>query len=98
MANKRVKVSVTEEDYQVARTACTASNWGSWPCYCLIATAVRRYIPSLRSCGNDCLHIPGGTRIELPKKVRNAIWDFDHELPVDPFSFSLRVPEELLGV
>lgn len=98
MANKRVKVEVTEEDYRVAREACDPDNMGSWPCYCLISTAVRRYIPSLRSCGNDCLNISGDIKIMLPVKVRRAIWDFDHDLPVDPFSFSILVPKELLHV
>jgi len=87
-----VTISVTQADIDDGRHRdCTS---------CPLALAVRRALPSLPglSVGNwGIFPDPRRDPIELPDTARIFVATFDADLPVEPFSFTIDVPAELVS-
>lgn len=85
-----LKVKVTQEDMDEARTrrADMASYWS--PCDCMVAVAIARTTESKRddvSCGITTF-IVGRTMYEVPESIRGYIQAFDRRENVQPFEFT----------
>ena len=68
---------------------------------CPIARAIRRVTGCLSSVGTshvDLFEANGRAHdFELPAEAYNFVTEFDHELPVAPFSFDLPLPEIVIN-
>lgn len=69
---------------------------------CPIARAVRRQLGDGWQCGRLRVFPPESVSVfvaaDLPENARKFIDRYDNGEPVDPFTFSLEVPDELLSV
>ena len=58
---------------------------------CPVALALKRELGGMWTVGALAAAQNGSIRLFLPYAVRAFVKDFDHRLPVEPFSFSLNV-------
>lgn len=82
-----VHVEVTREDIENGNYGCSR---------CPVALAIRRAIPGsipLVTRTNFTLMGASGKKYQTPPGMRDFILEFDNQLPVEPITFDLEVPD-----
>lgn len=85
--SKRIRINVTKRDLEQGRRFMPGS--------CPVARAVQRHegFEKARVGSYSISTGTDGVAIDLPGRIANFISDFDQGIAVNPFSFSIEVPE-----
>lgn len=91
----RITIRVTQEDIDAARE--NPYEFKTYAKSCPVARSINKVLnESFRVCGYCAKSDGDGYYTRLSDKVKHWVWAFDNSNPVDPISFIINVPKELI--